>query len=200
MDLALFDFDGTLTTRETFVDVLRACTPRWRIAAGRAVLAPCVLAYRAGRLSAGGMRAVASRVAFAGRDAAVVRARMRDAAFDVLPALECPAMIARLHAHRDRGDRVVVVSGNYEWLLAPWCDAHGVECLASRLEIRAGRLTGRYDGAQCAGTHKPERVHAHVDVGAFDRVHAYGDTAEDDALLALAHVRTFRGQPMARAA
>lgn len=200
MDLALFDFDGTLTTRETFVDVLQACTPRWRLAIGRTLLAPCVLAYRAGWLSAAGMRAAASAVAFAGRDADAVRARMREAAATVLPALQRPSMLARLHAHRGRGDRVIVVSGNYEWWLAPWCEAQGVECLASRLDVQAGRLTGRYLGAQCVGDAKAARVRAHLDPAAFERVHAYGDTAEDHALLALAHLRTFRGQPLARAA
>lgn len=200
MDLALFDFDGTLTTRETFVDVLQAATPRWRTAAARVALVPCVLAYRTGRLSPHGMRSAATAVAFAGRAARPVRERMRRAARDLVPALECTAMRARLHAHRDRGDRVLVVSGNYEWLLAPWCEAVGVECLASRLEVRAGRLTGRYDGPQCVGAEKARRVRAHLDVAAYARVHAYGDTAEDHALLALAHVRTFRGQPVAHAA
>lgn len=197
MDLALFDFDGTLTTRETFVDALQASTPAWRVAMGHVLLAPVVLGYRTGRVSPSALRAAATFTAFAGRRAGDVRACLRAASEELLPALVRPAMLARLHAHRDGGDRVLVVSGNYDWLLSPWCAAHGVECLASRLQVHRGRLTGRYAGRQCVGAEKAARVRAHLDMHAFTRVHAYGDTTEDDALLALAHVRTFRGQRMA---
>lgn len=196
MDLALFDFDGTLTTRETFADVLAACTPRWRWVLGRIVLAPCVLAHRGGVLSAHGLRTMATGVAFAGRNAADVQAAMRAAALRLLPALECASMRTHLQRHRARGDRIVVVSGNYEWWLRAWCDAQGLECLASQLEVRRTRLTGRYRGAQCVGPAKAQRVRAHLDLSAYAQVHAYGDTREDAALLDLAHVRLFRGQPV----
>jgi HAD superfamily phosphoserine phosphatase-like hydrolase len=104
-------------------------------------------------------------------------------------------VLARLRAHRVAGDRVVVVSGNFERLLAPWCEAEGVELLASALECRDGRLTGRYDGPQCAGEEKARRVRAFAGAWPRERIEAHGDTAEDLPMLAMAAVATYRGAP-----
>ncbi len=45
MNLALFDFDGTITTRETFADFMHFAVTRRRLAVGRVVLAPVVIGY-----------------------------------------------------------------------------------------------------------------------------------------------------------
>ena len=195
--LALFDFDGTLTTRETFPLFLRAATPRERLRGGHWRLAPTVLGYRLGLVSGSRVRAEATRVALAGVaeadfQAAAARFRRED-----LPALLRPEALARLRAHRRRGDRVIVVSGNYESLLRPWCEAEGIACLASRLEVADGQLTGRYAGPQCVLEEKARRVRETVDLSAFGHIHAYGDTPEDRPLLLLADTAHYlpRGWP-----
>ncbi|HVH36220.1 MAG TPA: HAD family hydrolase, partial [Tahibacter sp.] len=66
MDLALFDFDGTLTGRETFPLFLRAVTPRARVVAGSVVFAPLVLGYRLGWISGSVTRATIVRLAWSG--------------------------------------------------------------------------------------------------------------------------------------
>jgi phosphoserine phosphatase len=65
------------------------------------------------------------------------------------------------------------------------------------LEERGGVLTGRYRGLQCVGEEKARRVRAHYDLSRYGRVHAYGDTPEDHALLALAHCRSYRWRAQA---
>ena len=51
MNLALFDFDGTITTRETFPDFMRfAVAPRRRVL-GTVLLAPLIAGYRLGVVS-----------------------------------------------------------------------------------------------------------------------------------------------------
>ena len=66
MNLALFDFDGTITDRELFADFVRmAVTPRQRVI-GQIVLAPVHVGYKLGLVSGSTIR---SRVAdFAFRD------------------------------------------------------------------------------------------------------------------------------------
>ncbi|KLI97635.1 hypothetical protein WQ56_16730 [Luteimonas sp. FCS-9] len=195
-DLALFDFDGTITSRETFPDLLVAATPRWRLIAGRVLMAPVVIAYRSGWLSGVRTRAALVRYAFAGLPAARVAAAGATLAATRLPALVRPQMQARIDWHRTRGDTVVVVSGNLDVLLAPWCAAQGLDLLCSALQQTTdGRLTGRYAGAQCAGDEKARRVRATYPREAFAHVHAYGDTDEDLALLRIADHASWRGAP-----
>jgi len=57
MNLALFDFDGTITFEDTFVPFLHFATSRSRIALGTVALSPMILAYKAGLLTGTRMRA-----------------------------------------------------------------------------------------------------------------------------------------------
>lgn len=196
MDLALFDFDGTLTTRETFPDFMRYAVARPRLLVGGVLLAPVVFGYRRGWVAGNPTRASIVQVGLRGVDASRLRAQGDAFAREVLPDVLRPEAMARLAWHRERGDRVVVVSGGLDVYLAPWCATQGIELLCSVLAERNGRITG-YAGAQCVGEEKVRRVRALCDPQAYAAIHAYGDTHEDNAMLAMAHHRTYRGQAVA---
>ena len=195
-DLALFDFDGTLTTRETFPAFMRYAVARPRLLAGGVLLAPVVFGYRRGWVAGNPTRASIVQMGLRGVDAERLRAQGAAFARDVLPGVLRPEAMARLAWHRQRGDRVVVVSGGLDVYLAPWCADQGVELLCSVLAERGGRITG-YAGPQCVGEEKVRRVRALCDPQAYAAIHAYGDTHEDQAMLAMAHHRTYRGHVMA---
>ncbi|PPJ43177.1 MULTISPECIES: HAD family hydrolase [unclassified Pseudoxanthomonas] len=196
MDLALFDFDGTLTTRETFPDFMRYAVARPRLLVGGVLLAPVVFGYRRGWIAGNPTRASIVQVGLRGVDASRLRVQGEAFAREVLPDVLRPEAMARLAWHRERGDRIVVVSGGLDVYLAPWCATQGVELLCSVLAERNGRITG-YAGAQCVGEEKVRRVRALCDPQAYAAIHAYGDTHEDNAMLAMAHHRTYRGHSVA---
>lgn len=192
-DLALFDFDGTLTNRETMPAFMRWAVPRPRLVAGTLLLAPWVAGYRRGWVSGVAVRAAVVRFGFAGMPRARVQVCGEAFAAEALPAELRPEAMARLRWHRERGDVVAVVSGGLDVYLAPWCRAHGLALICSRLEHRHGRLTGRYLGEQCVGEAKARQVRERYDLSGYGRIWAYGDTHEDLALLDLAHRRFYRG-------
>jgi len=68
----------------------------------------------------------------------------------------------------------------------PWCERESIDCIATELEEREGRLTGRYLGGECTGAEKALRIRQAYDLSQFAHVYAYGDTAEDREMLALA--------------
>lgn len=197
MDLALFDFDGTITRRETFGDFMHRAVPARRLALGKVLLAPLVAGYRLGTVSGSTVRAAIVRFGLSGVSLAAVEAHGAAFAVDTLPALVRPEVAARIDWHRERGDTTVVVSGGFDVYLEPWCRANGLELLCSALEHRDGRLTGRYRGRQCVLGEKARRVRERYDLQRYARIHAYGDTPEDMDLLALAHERHYRGQAVA---
>lgn len=197
MDLALFDFDGTITTRETFPDFVRAAAPPERIARGRWQLAPWVAGYRLGLVPGTTIRAKVADLAFRGVRQDVLRERAEQFAHDALPPLLRPEAMARIEWHRRRGDRIVVVSGGFDLYLAPWCGTHALDLICSSLESVDGVLTGGYQGAQCVNEEKARRVRARYPRTQYREVHAYGDTREDRALLALADHVAYRRMPMA---
>lgn len=195
MILALFDFDGTITTRETMPDFVRVTVPRARLHLWGTLLAPWVLGYKVGLVSGSNIREKIARVGFRGMREADYLAAGERFAREVLPTVLRPAAMARIAWHKARGDTVVVVSGGFDVYLSHWCRAQGVELICSKLEVVDGVLTGRYDGAQCVREEKARRVRERYVLRQYGAVHAYGDTTEDAELLALADESWFKVWP-----
>ncbi len=196
MNLALFDFDGTLTTREMLPAFVYSVVPPARLRIGKLLLTPWIAGYKLGWVSGVSIREKIARVGFRGMPEAEYLAAGERFAREALPPALRPEAMARVAWHKDRGDTIVVVSGAFDVYLSHWCRAHGLELICSKLEVLDGVLTGRYDGAQCVRDEKPRRVRELYDPSAFDAVHAYGDTPEDHALLAMAEHRWYRGRPI----
>ena len=195
-DLALVDFDHTVTTCDSYARFLRSiATPRQRARAPWTV-GPWMAAYKLRLLSAAALRRRVTRIVFRGRDIAEVEAAGQRYADQQLPALLRPEMMARIAWHRARGDIVVVVSGSLDAYLRPWCDAHGLALICNRLAMVDGRCTGHYLHGD-RGEHKADDIRAAYDLSAFARVHAYGDSREDRPMLALAQERWWRGHRIA---
>ncbi|WP_372012899.1 HAD family hydrolase [Pseudoxanthomonas sp. 10H] len=196
MDLALIDFDHTVTTCDTYARFLRGLASPRQLAAAKWSVGPWLAGYRIGLVSAAALRTRVTRLVFAGRDPGEIEAAGERYAEDVLPGLLRPEMMARIAWHRGRGDTLVLVSGSLDAYLRPWCRRHGLELVCNRLENIDGRLSGRYLHGD-RGRHKAADVLARYDLAAFARVHAYGDSREDRPMLALAHERWYRGRRVA---
>ena len=198
--LALFDFDGTITTVETMPVFLRRSIPRHRLVFGWIVLAPLILGYRLRLVSGTVVRRAIVWFGYAGLSCSAVTSAGQVFARDYLPTVLRPEAVERLAWHKAQGHRVVVVSGGLDVYLAPWCKAEGLELLGSSLECRDDVLTGRYEGRQCVRGEKVRRVHELCSPDDYPLVYAYGDTPEDHALLAMADRKYYRWRELARAA
>jgi HAD superfamily hydrolase (TIGR01490 family) len=196
MNLALFDFDGTITDRDTFAPFIYSAVSRVRVALGAALLSPMIAAYQLGVLPATRMRRAMAWMSFWGRGEEEVNEAGIAYAKTLNNVLRKEAL-GRLRWHRDNGDQIVVVSASLGAYLRPWCEGNGLELICTELEARAGVLSGRYAGGDCSGAEKMRRVLARYDLGRYEVVYAYGDTEEDRELIGLAHKRYFRWQEVA---
>ena len=192
MDLAVFDFDGTITTKGTYPGFLSfAVRPRRKVAAGL-LLSPLLVGYRCRLVSDRVIRIALSRVGFWGEEPDRVRRLGEQYAADVLPGLIRPLALERIAWHKARGDRVVVVSASLDVYLGPWCRTLDVDVICTQLETSDGRLTGRYLRGDCCGEEKARRLRERYALGDYETVHAYGDTEEDRELLEMADRKYFR--------
>lgn len=96
--------------------------------------------------------------AFRGQDAERVKALGERYAREVLPVLVRPVAADRIQWHKDRGDRVAVVSASLDAYLHPWCRTAGLDVICTVLEVRGDRLTGRYVDGDCCGREKARRI------------------------------------------
>ncbi|MDP1696200.1 MAG: HAD family hydrolase [Xanthomonadaceae bacterium] len=194
MNLALFDFDGTITTHETMPDFVRRSISRRRLLFGQFLLAPLVIGYKLGLVSGLLVRSAIVRFGYTGVPKEEIEAAGRDFANSYLSGALRQEAMQCIAWHKAQGNKVVVVSGGLDVYLAPWCKEHGLELICSSLQHRDGVLTGRYQGRQCVLAEKAQRVRDRYDMSSFNTIYAYGDTPEDQDLLALANKAYYRWQ------
>jgi HAD superfamily hydrolase (TIGR01490 family) len=194
MDLALIDFDGTITTKGVYPEFLRFAVPRGRKLTAGLLLSPLIAGYKCGLVSEPAIRRVLSRASFQGDDPARVQTLGERFVRDVLPALIRPVALERIAWHKDRGDRVVVVSASLDVYLVPWCRALALDLICTELEVSAGRLTGRYVQGDCYGAEKVRRIRERLTLDDYGAIYAYGDTEDDRAMLDIADRKYFRWQ------
>jgi phosphatidylglycerophosphatase C len=187
--VAAFDFDGTMIRGDSFMPFLiKAVGPRQF---GRVVIASSpstAQAYRSGRRDAS--KAVLVRRLLSGYPADRL-AELGRSYSTLLAGRIRPVMAARVAWHRDQGHRLVMVSASLDVYLAPTGAALGFDqVLATELEVdERGLLTGKLLGANVRGVEKAARLRAWLARALPDtpyRLWAYGDSAGDRELLAMA--------------
>ncbi|MCL5049684.1 MAG: HAD-IB family hydrolase [Firmicutes bacterium] len=192
MNLALFDFDGTITDCDTFTPFIKKVVPPERMRWGRLFLAPSIIGYRAGLVSSSRIRQLVVKTGLKGFSKKALEEEGLLHAREFIPSVIRPEARERLQWHQSQGDRIVVVSASLDVYLRPWCEQMGFDLHCVELEIVDDILTGRYLGGDCTGLGKVERVRKLLDLSSFKKIYAYGDTKEDDELLAIADEKYFQ--------
>jgi phosphatidylglycerophosphatase C len=205
VELAAFDFDGTLTRRDTLLPYLRRGLgwPRFLLALLRS--APWLAAYACGLLSNHRAKARLLQVSLGGRSEREIAQWSADFVGRYLPHQWQQEALARLRQHQARGHCCVIVSASPGIYLHRVGEVLGMDAvLCTELETHGGALTGRMAGANCHGEEKVRRLQAWLagrdGARAPAIVHAYGDSRGDLPLLNLADYAWYQGRPWARKA
>jgi len=184
--VAAFDFDGTLSHRDSLVPFLvRLCgaPALLRVGLPRAAL---VAGAGAGIVSRDRVKESILLPLLSGIPLETAEAEAAAYADHLVDRGLRSDVRERLEWHRARGDEVVIVSASPELYLGHVGRALGCAAvLATRLEAADGRLTGRLVGRNVRGPEKVARLDAWLD-GGRPQIWAYGDSDGDRQLLARA--------------
>jgi phosphatidylglycerophosphatase C len=200
--VAAFDFDGTLTRRDSLLPFLAfVCGAR---ATAQALAAE---AQRFGGVLVGASSRDEAQEApqtrlLSGADARPLQEAGELFADRLVNRELRPAMRQRLEWHRRAGHRLVIVSASPTIYLETAGRLLGVDAvLATQLQVDTdGRLTGKLSGRNCRGDEKANLLEAWLDGSGQElrgrprQLWAYGDSRGDAAMLALADVAVWVGR------
>jgi HAD superfamily hydrolase (TIGR01490 family) len=190
--LALFDLDGTITTANIFLTFIEHVVGARAFRRGLLSLAPQIALHYARRISPRRIKEIFIEHYFGDRPLEELHAHARDFTRTRLGGLIRPRAMQCIRWHQEQGHRVVIVSACVRTWFDPWVLERDLQVIATELEVREGRVTGRLATENCHGPEKVKRVRACFDLASFDRIYAYGDSAGDREMLAIAHERYYK--------
>ncbi len=192
--IAAFDFDGTLTQRDTLFPFLLHVVGWAVFIRNLFVLAPTLIGYVLGMIRNDIAKERVLNRFLSGMSLADLQKKAEQFAEVTVPKLLRHEAIQRFGWHKGQGHRCVVISASLELYLRPWAIKAGFDdVIATHLDIQKdGLVTGKLAGKNCHGTEKVKRLE--VLLGSKDgyTVYAYGDSKGDRELLSLADFAYYR--------
>lgn len=193
-----FDFDGTLTTHDSYTAFLKWRAGPLRYAIGFLKLIPAAIAYL-GHRDRGRIKAAATREFLAGVSRERLEADAKAFAELMAPRLLRPDAVRTWRRWGQRNAKLVIVTASPEIVVAPFARGLGADVLlGTELAFDAReRVVGSFTGPNCRGEEKVRRLRAAFGPDIRLRA-AYGDTSGDTEMLAIADepgYRVFQEKP-----
>nr|WP_277349345.1 HAD-IB family hydrolase [Pseudoflavitalea sp. G-6-1-2] len=184
--IAFLDFDGTITSKDTMLEMLRYTFGPWKFMLGFLLNSPFIVAYKLGIISNHDAKQRVLRFFFGKFPVEKFNAFCLDYAVRAMPLVVRGKALHEIGLLKGQGAEIVVVSASPENWLRPWCDEMEVQLLATRLEVKDGRITGNIAGQNCYGEEKVRRIREAYDLSQYQQIWCYGDTSGDKPMLELA--------------
>ena len=188
--IAFFDFDGTLTYRDTFWEFHAAHFGRCRLT--RALSAMFLSALASLDFERAQLKDAFLRSLWAGTSAESYRLAAENYARGPLEKNLRPLAVRVFLNHIERGDDVWIVTASMRDWVAFWADRYGIPVIGTEFEVENGILTGRLATPNCRGREKVVRIRQAIDLSGYSKVFAYGDSRGDREMLALADEAVYR--------
>lgn len=192
MIIAFFDFDGTITRKDTLWEIIRFHRGSASLYAGMVQLLPSLIRFKLNLISAQSMKEQVLAYFFAEMNSTAFKHCCEAFCKEKLPRLIRPQALAAIKEHQRNGHHVVVVTASAQDWVAPWCRTENIICLGTQLEVHQQKITGKILGANCNGEEKVNRIKKAYRLENFKTIYAYGDTKGDLPMLELAQHKIYK--------
>lgn len=192
MHIAILDFDGTITKKDSLFDFIKYAVGKPAYYMGLFILSPMLAAYT--------FKLIPNYIAkeklisnfFKGWDFDHFQKIADKYSIQKIDKIIRPQAMGKIIWHQHQGHKVVVVSASMENWLNKWCQKHNIDLIATRLEIQNGKLTGKFATKNCYGMEKVNRIKKQYKLSEYNIIYVYGDSTGDKEMLNIATIKYYK--------
>lgn len=186
MKLAIFDFDGTLTKKDSMIDFIRFLRGDLLFLIGIILFMPIFIVYRVGIISNEKAKEKLFTIFFKNLNVDHFEEKAKYYSTKRIKKILRKEMVDRLNMHIKLRHKVVIVTASCENWILNWSLQKNIMLIGTKLEIKNGRLTGKLASKNCYGKEKINRIMQKLNIYEFNYIYAYGDNKGDLYLKSIA--------------
>ncbi len=184
--LALFDFDGTITRKDSLLEFIKFASGKWAFYLTMGLFSPIILFYMYFKKDGSVAKRKVLSYLFKGKSRQELDRLGKKFSEEIVPSILIPSAIEEIELHKKQKDRIVVISASLENWLKPWADSMNLEVICTQLEFVEGKFSGRFATPNCNGQEKVNRIKAYLNPEDYNPIFAYGNSSGDRPMLAMA--------------
>lgn len=185
--LAIFDFDGTLTTRDTTFGFIFFYAGKTKTITALVSIIPQLVLAKLGYLKIQTVKEKLFRNIFGGHAITHVKMRGDEFGTNEIPLILHLLVYAEMKRLQEEGFEILLLSASCSAWLSHWCKKENIELLCSEMEEEDGVYTGNLQGKNCYGKEKVVRLNVAYDLKKIKEIVAYGNHHSDLHYMKLAH-------------
>lgn len=182
--IAVFDFDGTLTQKDTFIEFIRFCHGSFNLYLGLIILSPFLVCYKL-RLYPN-YKAKEKVFSYFFKGMKYEEFCKKGTYFaSIISSFLKQQQIDKLKEHQKQKHDIYIVSASIKEWVKPWCKQNGINnVICTEIEIDSNkRLTGKLKTKNCYGANKVKRFIELEPNRNNYFLYAYGDSEGDKEIL-----------------
>lgn len=184
--IAAFDFDGTITTKDTLFDFIIFYVGNIRFIIGLFILSPVLILFKAGIIKNSTAKEIMFSYFFKGQSADYFNDKCHSYA-DRIDKIIRKSTLDIIREHQHSNHKTLIISASVSNWIKPWAYRTGInEVISTEIEIKNGIVTGKFASPNCHGQEKVNRLLAKYPNRTEYTLYAYGDSRGDKELLELA--------------
>lgn len=184
--IAVFDFDGTITTKDTLFDFIKFYYGSASLIMGIFSILPILIAFK--------LRILPNEIAkqeflyhfFAQKKYDEFKEKC-NAYKERINNILRPKTMEKIKYHQNEEHKVIIISASIEDWILPWAKSMNIhEVYGTKLEIIDNTITGKLASKNCRGEEKVKRLLEIYPDRANYTLYMYGDSSGDKDILAIA--------------
>lgn len=190
--IAFFDFDGTISTKDSMIDFLKIAVGKSAFYIGLLYLSPMLLAFKLKLISGHYAKEKFLSYYLCGWDISKFQSLAENYSLNSIDKIILIKAMDRIKWHQEKNHKVVVVSASIENWLKKWCEKHNINLIATQLEVKNEKLTGKLITPNCNGKEKVRRIKMEYNLSEYSTIYAYGNSSGDKDMLSIADKKYYK--------
>jgi len=186
--IAVFDFDGTITTKDTFLEFLKFCKGNTMFYICLFINFHFIILYYFKIYPNYKLKERFFSFYFKGKNETDVKKNGEAFSINIIPKLCFKNALKLIRWHQNHKHDIYVISASSAIWIGAWCANNNIKLFSTDFEVVNGFYTGKINGINLYGKEKAKVLNEILNINNYKLSYGYGNSTSDKYFLELTDI------------